>query len=136
MCLSKVDEVPSVKSGIGYKIVHQREDGSYHYGCIRSCGGKFPSDEIAAPLNQWVRDPRRRSEPITINYPFAKYTPGFHIFPTTKALRMFNACNGWYDQPVLRVKFRNVVATGTQEEAPTIVARSIMRLSVEVEKQL
>lgn len=103
--------------GIGYKAFYE-ESGDYWspiYG-----RGKIP-------LNKWVKSNKGKLL-FQCEYPDKKYLNGFHFMARKKDAKAF--MDHYYSPNIIkRIKFRKVVATGTQIGIHCIVAREIMILS-------
>lgn len=117
MCLTKLDSKPTRKYGVGYKLVRKGADGSYE------CFDHIPhAGSVTYPLNKWITDPNK-GEADTKGRDFT-YPAGFHV--------MLNPPKGQVLRTLIKVRFRRVVATQTEDidcvYGPQVVARQVMNL--------
>ncbi len=108
MCLTTVDKEVTIKEGVGWKYFDKGRRGrlsSSHYG------------ERVYPIGKWITD-KSTGNAEGIWGGVMSYPMGFHVFtkPQVDSYRYFR-----------QVKFRNVVAQGTQEswEGTVVVAREM-----------
>lgn len=125
MCLTNPDPEPTRKYGVGYKVVDKREDGQYE------CYDHYPhAGSVRYPLNKWITDPNT-GEADTDGRHFA-YPVGFHIMLGTSEARKIVNGNWRKSVRVIKVRFRQVVATQTAVAdgiyGTQVVARRIMNL--------
>lgn len=123
MCLARVDSKPRRKSGIGYKLVRLKRDGTY------VCFDYTPkTGSITYPLNQWVTDPNDGNAQLDF-IGGTPYRTGFHISLDVEALRRLGIAGS---RVIIKVRFHEVVATSCDRPDPCygrqVVAREIMNL--------
>ncbi len=126
MCLERVDTKPKRKQGIGYKVV-KKKNGKYYSWDYPQTAGK-----VEYPLNEWITDTNTGVIGRAFSYP-----AGFHVALSLakceSTLREFNSRNS-YLLALIKVKFKNVVATGSDGNyGKQVVAIEIMNLG-EVER--
>lgn len=115
MCLDTIDEKTKKGSGVGYKRFGI--DDSYHL--------RFPYQGGRPKLETWIGD--KNSWDI-IACDSNKYRTGFHIYRyllEAKSKRL-------PAEKILKVKFKDVSASGTQGRQRIIVARKIYIMKGEV----
>lgn len=99
MCLSTVDPKPKTNRKTGYKVVD------------RSGGGLYPPCQGTGPyeVGGWITDPNKDVE---IGFGPIRYPTGYHIFLSLAGAKAWTMSTGSY---IVKVKFDDVVATGTQK---------------------
>ena len=109
MCLDTVDKTIKVTEGVGWKCFDRVENGVLY---------QWMNFDTPIPTGVWLSDSRTR---LIAKAWGRDYPTGFHVFVTRQG------CRDWHDagNPIRKVAFRAVVASGTQEGNPTIVAREI-----------
>jgi hypothetical protein len=113
MCLHVVDKEAIVKEGIGYKgffISHGEINSEYQ--------------TFGFTYEKWVKDD---DNSYIRTCDGEKYKTGFHLYKTRREAR-----NNYSDSDIRKIKFRKVVATGTQNDDRVIVAREIYILKGKV----
>lgn len=121
MCLDTVDKKPNCKSGMGYKLLQHGTGPSGNF--MRCVEGTHPDVTIGKPVVDEVVDNFKSGME-----PYTWYPSGFHIFKSMVGLRRFQQNFGWqgYHLCVVRVSYKDVVATGTQgypSKSNVVVAR-------------
>ena len=112
MCLSKVDKVTKEGNGVGYKVF--ANDGWGHI--YPRCQG-----HNRYQYHRWYEDDNTNDCIYSPNQFMGRYPSGYHIFPAFE-----DAKGGCFFRPSIRkVKYEKVVASGTQNRTPVIVARRI-----------
>lgn len=118
MCLDIVDSKPKKTSGLGYKLLRYESTTREMYTGYMS--GLPQLVKIGVPVIDTSR--------VRLDTTKGSYLAGFHIFPAKKDVRMFQDAYGWesFEIAIVRVKYSNVVATGTQgkmSKAHVVVAK-------------
>lgn len=120
MCLDKIDEMPSRKWGVGYKVLRRR----------RSNGKLYPLYYVDKPLaeGEWLTTKGNKMIEGFRDDP--KYLAGYHLYQTKREAEL-NIHRGSHlvgCAEIHKTKFRKVIATGMQADDRVIVAREIMLL--------
>jgi hypothetical protein len=106
--------------GIGYKVLYMNRMGNTY----------APFKKTRFPKDVWIDDERSKGRKLSYDNVMRSYTPGFHLFQTIDDAHAFSlrypSTNG---RPIFKVRYRNVVAGGTQNKISVIVARSIKVLN-------
>lgn len=97
MCLNKVDLKPKTNRKTGYKVVDKKHNRLYP-----PCCGIVPYK-----VGRWMTDTKCGR----IWAGIGRYPTGYHIFLSLAGARAWTTPNGC----VVKVKFEDVVATGTQD---------------------
>jgi hypothetical protein len=133
MCLNTVHKVISApKEGVGWKVFECDSSGKTYFAIYQGLPNKI------YPVGEWLkemdyRDPndRRRKKIYIENMP--AYPFGFHIFSTKQAAQTYLDLG--LGGVIKKVKYRRVVATGTQtifldglhsRHYKTIIAKEMM----------
>lgn len=119
MCLSTITSSKNLPNatGYGWKVMSNMDNKII-----------TPCFATSLAVGRWHKD--KRQYKLKDNYS-DEYKTGFHIFATRQAARLYK--RGTFDK-VYKVKYRHVVATGTQwdglsnEYLPALVVREIMLL--------
>lgn len=142
MCLCKVTNWKPEPTGIGFKVVIVRPDGSFHSPLY---GGKQIYE-----LNKWVSDYSVYSldtRDLSI-YRRVKYKSGFHIFTELKdARRYFNSIACDHDAGILefgtdesisivRLEYKDAIVIGTQEIEGNLFSPCVVASSIKILEEL
>lgn len=120
MCLDIMDEIPSCKQGVGYKVLRRS----------RSDGKLYPVYYDDKPLAEgiWLTT---KGHKIALGFSSTtRYLAGYHLYPT-KAAAKANIHRGSTTvgpAETHKTEFRKVIATGMQAYDRVIVAKEIMLL--------
>jgi len=105
MCLTTIDPKPTCRYGTGYKIF--RYYNNRHLVAIFAHGGSVKRFKV----DHWLTDTNEKAIPF-IRCGIADYYPaGFHIYASKKDA----IANKGFFLVIRKVRFRKVVATGTQD---------------------
>lgn len=115
MCLNKLDRVFAGKGTrihTGWKVFDVEGPEQLNFECQG-----YGDRGFAVPLDRWLieKHPQKNRTP--------QYRLGFHIFTERKGAVAWSA--GDCAQRIVRVRYRGVLARGTQFWQKTVVARSL-----------
>ena len=125
MCLGIVDEKTKRTPGEGYKVVEKR-DGKY------LCWDYMPNaGKVEYPLNRWIEDTNNE---VIDGWGGVSYPAGFHVsieLPDYHSSVAHVADGRQIDHNgkelvTIKVKFKSVVASGTERWQHVVIARKII----------
>jgi|Deesub1362A_J573_1020465.scaffolds.fasta_scaffold05460_10 hypothetical protein len=124
MCLTTIDSYDKIErvktEGTGYKWVAKSSMSPVHYYT-----GMIANRTIMLKLGVWQKDSNTK---FIVSSEGGAYQSGFHIFKSPEDAENWAAINGWlvHDEFLLvKVKYKEVVASGYQDGIKVIVARKI-----------
>jgi len=125
MCLGTVDEKTKRTSGEGYKVVEKR-DGKY------LCWDYIPNaGEVEYPLNRWIEDTNNGGIRAWGGF---TYPAGFHVsiekpdyhHSIAHVVDGRQIDRSGNELVTIKVKFKKVVASGTEGHDHVVIARKII----------
>ena len=120
MCLDKIDEMPSRKFGVGYKILKRSHLNKKLY----------PLYYDDKPLAEGIWLTTKGNKLVETFFGEPKYPAGYHLYPTRTVAKsnIYRGSTTVGPAEIHKAKFRKVIATVEQAGDRVIVAREIMLL--------
>ena len=130
MCLDRLEDFPT--KDYGWKVfIRRRGKEAIWSGRLNlnqrspasKAGLEEPFIDYVFPVNKWLdANNGKRNTILHTNDDYKNYKAGFHIFPSRNAAREFGY------GVIRKVKFKEVITTGIQNEHKVIVAKKILVL--------
>jgi hypothetical protein len=127
MCLTELDSKNKFpRPQIGYKLFDYIKGNELNLSPIQTCYS--PEKIETAYLNKWLRDSNK--ENLRVAGHASYYQSGYHFFTSINDARNWRNNFGWHSCGIVKIKFRKVVATGSQYKIKVVVAREICPIEI------